>query len=75
MLSTMHNTDEVYNGKLNKHKELVKKLKLNHDYNMKMGTVDRMDAQVGSYSCVRKSYKWTTKVFLHYVEEAVYKRR
>ena len=37
-----------------------------------MGAIDKNDAQVGNYASVRKSYKWATKVFLHYVEEAVF---
>ena len=34
-----------------------------------MSGVDKNDAMVGNYSCVCKSYKWTTKVFFHYLEE------
>ena len=37
-----------------------------------MGGVDKNDAMVGNYSCVRKSYKWTTKVFFRFFEEAVF---
>ena len=36
-----------------------------------MGGVDRNDALVGNYTCICKSFKWTVKVAIHYVEEAV----
>ena len=72
MLSTIHKVGKVLTGKLNKHKEAVVKLKLVHVYNMKMGAIDKNDAQVGNYTSVRKSYEWTTKVFLHFVEDAVF---
>ena len=57
---------------MNKHKQPVEKLKLVHDYNMKMGAINKNDSQIGNYSLVCKTYKWTTKVFRHYVEEAVF---
>ena len=37
-----------------------------------MGGVDKNVAMVGNYSCIRKTYKWTTKVFFHSLEEAVF---
>ena len=36
-----------------------------------MGGVDQNDALIGHYTCVCKSFKWTVKVAIHYVEEAV----
>lgn len=27
---------------------------------------------ISNYSCIRKSYKWYTKIFFHFLEEAVY---
>ena len=27
---------------------------------------------ISNYSCIRKSYKWYIKIFLHYLEEAVF---
>ena len=45
----------------------VKKLAVIHDYNQHMGGVDQNDAQLEHYSPLRKSYKWTTKVFFHYL--------
>ena len=47
-------------------------LRLISDYNKHMGGVDKNDAMVGNYSCVRKSCKWTTKVFFHFIEKAVF---
>ena len=37
-----------------------------------MGGVDKKDAMVGNYSYVRKTYKWTTKVFFQFLEEAIF---
>ena len=37
-----------------------------------MGGVDKNDAMMGNYSCVRKSYEWITKVFFHYLEELLF---
>ena len=37
-----------------------------------MGGVDQNDAQLEHYSPLRKSYKWTTKVFVHYFDEATF---
>ena len=47
------------------------KLKLVNDYNTNMGGVDWNDVLLGNYTCVHKSFKWTVKVAIHYVEEAV----
>ena len=35
------------------------------------GRVDRNDALIVNYTWVRKSFKWTVKVAIHYIEEAV----
>ena len=50
----------------------VKKLKVIHDHNQKMGGVDENDAMTGSYSSIRKTYKWYVKIFLHFLEEALF---
>ena len=47
------------------------KLSLVKDYNKYMGDVDRIDALIGSYTGVRKTYKWTIKVLIHFIDEAV----
>ena len=41
------------------------------DYNKNMGFVDKNDQVVTQHSMVRKSFKWTTKVFLHLIEETL----
>ena len=33
-----------------------------------MGGVDKNNAMGGNYSCIRKTYKWTTNVFFHFLE-------
>ena len=47
------------------------KLNLVNDDNANVGAVDRNNALIGNYTCARKSFKWTVKVAIHYVEEAV----
>ena len=37
-----------------------------------MGGVDKNDTMIGNYSCIRKSYKWYTNIFFHFLEEAAY---
>ena len=63
---------KVVNVKQKKSAQIVSKLALIDDYNKKMGGVDKNDAIVGNYSSVRKSYKWTNKVFFHFLEEALF---
>ena len=47
------------------------KLNLVNDDNANVGAVDPNNALIGNYTCARKSFKWTVKVAIHYVEEAV----
>ena len=49
----------------------LSKLKLIKDYNTNMGGVGWNNALIGNYTCLRESFKWTVKVAIHYVEEAV----
>ena len=44
------------------------KLKLVNDYNANMSGVYRNDALIGNHTCARKSFKWTVKVTIHYVQ-------
>ena len=63
MLSTTHKAEAVDTGKKNRKGESIMKPKAIHDYNQNMGGVDKNDAMIGNYSCIRKTYKWYTKVF------------
>ena len=72
MLSTIHTADVIQTRKKDRSRENVRKLKAIHDYNQKMGGVDKNHGMVGNYSCIRKTYKWTTKVFFHFLEEAIF---
>ena len=47
------------------------KLSLINDYNKYMGGVDRNDARIGNYAYVDKSFKWTVKVVMRFIEKAV----
>ena len=49
------------------------KFSLVNDYNKYMGRVDRNDALIGNYTCVRKTFKWTVKVVMHLTEQAALK--
>ena len=66
MLSTIRITDVIQTGKKGSSGENVQKLKVIHDYNHKMGGVDKIDVMVGNCSCIRKTYKWTTEVFFSF---------
>ena len=66
MLSTIHTTEVVQTRKKDCSGENVRNLKVIHDYNQNMGEADKDDAMFGNYSCIRKTYKWTTKVFFHF---------
>ena len=73
LLSTIHRTDEITStSKRNNDGEVIEKNKIITDYNSFMGGVDKNDAMISNYSSVRKSHKWTTKVVLHFIEEAVF---
>ena len=72
MLSTIHTADVIQTGKEDRSGENVRRLKVIHDYNQKLGGADKNDAMVGNYSCIRKTYKWTTKIFFYFLEEAVF---
>ena len=54
------------------HDELApSKLALVNDYNKFMSGFECNNALVGNYSCVRKTFKWTVKVLMHFIKEAV----
>ena len=69
-LSTIHSMEEVASGISGEGGRSVKTLRVISDKNYMliiMIDVDKNDAMVGNYSCVRKSYRWTTKsVFAFY---------
>ena len=72
LLSTIHSMEEVASGKSDKDRRSVNLLQLIFYYNENVECVDKNDAMVWNYNCVRKSYKWTTKLFFHFIEEAVF---
>ena len=47
------------------------KLSLANDYNKYMGGIDLNDTLIGNYTSVRKTYQWTIKVVIHFIDEAV----
>ena len=65
-LSTIHSA-EASRDKDGKEGKLV----VNQDYNKYMGGVDKNNAIIGTYSSCRKTLKWTTKVVIHMIEEAM----
>ena len=72
MLSTMHKADSVSVNRRNRGNDQIQRPTVIHDYNQKMGGVDKNDAMIGNYSYICRSYKWYTKIFFHFLEEAVY---
>ena len=72
MLSTIHTADVIETGKKDRSGENVRKFKVIHDYNQKMGGGEKNDTMVGNYSSIRKTYKWTTKVLFPFLEEAIF---
>ena len=57
MLSTMHKAGTVDVLRRNRREDnIIQKPKVINDYNQKMGGVDKNDAGIGDYSCIRKSY-------------------
>ena len=63
MLSTMHKADSVNVNRRNRRNDQIQKPTVIHDYNQKMGGIDKNGAMIGNYSCICKSYKWYTKIF------------
>ena len=66
----MHKAD-IVNVRKRSHGD-VQKPKVIHNYNQKMGGVDKNDAMIENYSCIRKTYKWCKKIFFHFFEEELY---
>ena len=52
--------------------ESAQRLKVGHEYNQKMGGVDKNVGMVDNYSSICKCHKWTTKMFFHFFEEAIF---
>ena len=73
MLSTMHKAGTVNVRRRNwREDNIIQKPKVIDDYNQKMRGVDKNEAIIGNYSCIRKSYKWYIKIFFDCLEEAVF---
>ena len=70
-LSTINKANVIDTRQRGRQGNAVRKLKLIDDYNRYMGGIDRNDEMIGTYSCVRKSMKWTKKVAFHFLEEGI----
>ena len=57
--------------KTGRHELSPSKLSLVNYYNKYMEGVDRNDALIGNYTCVRKTFKWTVKVVMHFIEKVL----
>ena len=71
-LSTIHEANTGRVAKWGRNDISVSKLTLVNDYNKNMVGVDCNDTVIGNYSLVRKTRKWTMKVVMHFIEEAVF---
>ena len=61
LLLTMHIAD-IVNARKRSHGD-VQKPKVIHDYNQKLGGVDKNHAMIGNYFSIRKTYEWNIKFF------------
>ena len=66
LLSTIHDADLVRTNKRNRQGQVTKRLRVNRDYNSRMGGVDKSDAMVTSVLGLRKTLKWCIKVTMHF---------
>ena len=71
LLSTIHDAGLVRTNKRNRQGQVIKRLRVNHEYNSRLGGVDKNDAMVTSVSALRKTMKWYIKVGMHFFEEAL----
>jgi hypothetical protein len=73
ILSTVHSPEmitlEQNNNQTNKIKSIPKCIS---DYNLNVGTVDKVDMQLSFFECPRKSLKWYKKIFFHLLELSLY---
>ena len=70
-LSTIHKIKMEKLPKRGRDELSPSKLSLVNDYKKCMGGVDQNDALIGNYTYVRKTFKWTVKLVMHFIEEAV----
>ena len=69
-LSTMDKAN-IVNVRKQSHWD-VQKPKVIHDYNQKKGGVKENGSMIGNYSSISKTYKWYTKIFFNFREEALF---
>lgn len=72
LISTLHKPEVAVTKKKKRDGTPIEKFTIIDDYNKNMGGVDTNDGCIANYSGVRKSHKWTTKIALHFIEEAVF---
>ena len=66
LLSTIHDAGLVRTNKRNRQGQVIKRLRVNREYNSRMGVVDKNDAMVTSVSGLRKTLKWYIKVEMQF---------
>ena len=71
-LSTIHRPKLVATQRLDRDGNVILKQELINDYNQNMGFVDKNDAVTKQHTFLRKSHKWTIKVALHLIQEAMF---
>ena len=69
LLSTIHRGEMKETGKKDRRPgENILKPDVVNDYNINMRMIDKNDMQITSVDCLRKSKKWTRKVFFHLLD-------
>ncbi len=72
ILTTMHDNIMVPTGKIDHKKQTpVIKPRCIIDYNLNMGSVDKVDMMLSSIDCMRKSIKWYKKLFFQIVDYCI----
>ena len=69
LLSTIHRGEMEETRKIDrKTGERIVKSDVVNDYNINMRLIDKSDMQISSVDCLKKSKKWSRKIFFHLLD-------
>ena len=72
MLSTIHDSSMIKTRKRKRNGMFVYKPICVHDYSQNMGGVDKVDMQISFTESIRKTVKWSKKVFFHMLDLSIF---